>query len=470
LIALLRRLFPGGLRGQVAGILLLGLLLSQAMAAVLYMVLLPHWQKVLRPELAVTKVAMVVRLLESVPEADRPHFAALWSGIGFRVAYKDHPDDASLRRPNSTDPFPATSAVRQHDTPEPALRAQIETALRGSGDTVEVHSNDSAELKHIIVRLRDGGWLEVTTLVGLESRLGYLEEWAIVAFMVFAMTGLWGWLTWTVNRPLIAFARAAERVGVDVNAPVLQEQGPDQLKRAIRAFNEMQSRLQRFLSDRTRMLGAISHDLRTPLTRLRLRIETDRAADEKSKALADIEIMESMLTSTLSFIRGVDEVEAAEIVDLDSLLQTVCDLVSDTGGEAAYSGPGRIHYCCKQQSMLRALTNIVANAAKYGSRAEVALSRNEHGGFKIEIVDDGPGIADAEKTKVFEPFYRTAGARDTDRQGIGLGLSIARSIILAHGGTIELRDRQPGGLVVVVTLPEVAAEPPTRHTPSPQPH
>jgi signal transduction histidine kinase len=448
LIALLRRLFPAGLRGQVAGILLIGLLLSQAMAAVLYIVLLPQWQKVLRPELAVTKVAMVVRLLESVPEEQRPHFAGLWSDAGFRVAYVG-PAGVSVQSDT-----PA-------DAPDPALRAQIETALRGSGDAVEVRSvsrNNSANMKRILVHLRNGGSLEVMTPVGLESRLGYLEQWAIAAFMVFAMAGLWGWLTWTVNHPLIAFARAAERVGVDVNAPVLPEKGPAQLKRAIRAFNEMQSRLQRFLSDRTRMLGAISHDLRTPLTRLRLRIETDRAAEEKSKVLADIEIMESMLTSTLSFIRGVDDVEAAEIVDLDSLLQTVCDLVSDTGGEVVYAGPGRSRYYCKQQSMMRALTNIVANAAKYGSHAEVSLSRNEHGGFKIEIADDGPGIADAEKTKVFEPFYRTAVARDTDRQGMGLGLSIARSIILAHGGTIELRDRQVCGLIVVVTLPEVIAD------------
>jgi signal transduction histidine kinase len=452
--ALLRRLFPAGLRGQVAGILLLGLLLSQAMAAVLYMVLLPHWQKVLRPELAVSKVAMVVQLLESVPEAQRPRFAGLWSDAEFRAAYAAAADAA---------PRPGGEAGPSGlpGTPDPALRAQLEAALRGSGDSVEVRSTfsaKSADWKRIVVRLREGGSLEVMTSVGLESRLGYLEQWAIVAFMVFAMAGLWGWLTWTVNHPLIAFARAAERVGVDVNAPVLPEQGPAQLKRAIRAFNEMQSRLQRFLSDRTRMLGAISHDLRTPLTRLRLRIETDRAAEEKSKVLGDIEIMESMLTSTLSFIRGVDDVEAAEIVDLDSLLQTVCDLVSDTGGEVSYTGPGRSRYYCKQQSMMRALTNVVANAAKYGARAEVSLSRNEQGGFKIEIADDGPGIADAEKTKVFEPFYRTAAARDTDRQGMGLGLSIARSIILAHGGTIELCDRQPCGLMVIVTLPEVTAD------------
>lgn len=447
MISWLRRLFPAGLRGQVAGILLLGLVLSQAMAAVLYMVLLPHWQKVLRPELAVTKVAMVVRLVESVPERDRSRFAALWSDAGFRIRYA-RPDDPVQEPPGGS-------------APDAPLRAQMQNALQDSGGTVEVQSRSragSADWKRIVVHLDGGGALEVMTPVGLESRLGYLEEWAIVAFMMFAMAGLWGWLTWTVNHPLIAFARAAERVGVDVYAPVLPEQGPAQLRRAIRAFNEMQSRLQRFLSDRTRMLGAISHDLRTPLTRLRLRIETDRAVDEKAKVLADIEIMESMLTSTLSFIRGVDDVEAAEVVDLDSLLQTVCDLVSDTGGEVSYSGPGRSRYYCKPQSMMRALTNVVSNAAKYGSSAEVSLSRNPPGGFEIEIADRGPGIADADKDKVFEPFYRTALALDTDSQGMGLGLSIARSIILAHGGTIELRDRKPTGLIVTVHLPQVTAD------------
>jgi signal transduction histidine kinase len=448
LIALLRRLFPAGLRGQVAGILLLGLVLSQALAAVLYVVLLPHWQQVLRPELAVTKVTMVVRLLESVPEQERPRFASLWSDAGFRVSYA-----------GSAEAPPPLPMPDRTGTPDPALRAQIENALHRAGDRVDVQSTsrgNSGDWKRIVIRLEDGGSVEVATPVGLESRLGYLEQWAIVAFMVFAMAGLWVWLTWTVNHPLIAFARAAERVGVDVNAPELPEQGPAQLKRAIRAFNEMQSRLQRFLSDRTRMLGAISHDLRTPLTRLRLRIETDRAAEEKSKVLADIEVMESMLTSTLSFIRGVDDVEAAEVVDLDSLLQTVCDLVSDTGGEVSYVGPGRSRYYCKPQSMMRALTNIVANAAKYGSHAQVSLARGELGGFMIQILDDGPGIADAEKSKVFEAFYRTAIARDTDRQGMGLGLSIARSIILAHGGTIELGDRTPCGLIVSVSLPVAA--------------
>jgi signal transduction histidine kinase len=257
-----------------------------------------------------------------------------------------------------------------------------------------------------------------------------------------------------VNAPLTRFSRAAERVGVGDHAVLLTEQGPAQLKRVIRTFNEMQVRLQRFLTDRTRMLGAIGHDLRTPLTRLRLRIETDRAADEKDKMLADIETMEAMLTSTLAFIRGAEEVEVQEVVDLDSLLQTACDLVTDLGGEVSYSGPARCRYRCKPQSMLRALTNVVSNAAKYGERARVRLHRMPGSGYAVEIEDDGPGIPESEKAKVFEPFYRTPSALESDSQGIGLGLSIARTIILAHGGTIELHDHAPHGLTVRVFLPD----------------
>jgi signal transduction histidine kinase len=440
LTPLLRWLLPAGFRGQVAGILLLGLALSQVMAAILYMVLVPQWQRVLRPELAVTKVAMVVQLLESVPESDRARFAGIWNGPDFQVAY-----ESGARE------FSASSGAS-----DAGLTMQTAGKLAKSLDQVHVGgaaTREQPDLKRIQVLLHDGGRVEVITPVGLEHRIGLLEQLAIVAFLVFATGGLWAWLTWSVNTPLDRFSRAAERVGLDVNAPRLPEEGPLQLKRATRAFNEMQIRLQRFLSDRTRMLGAISHDLRTPLTRLRLRIETDRIEADKPKMLADIETMEAMLTSTLAFIRGAEEIEALDVVDLDSLLQTVCDLVADVGAEVGYEGPPRCRYTCKPQAMLRALTNVVSNAAKYGERARVTLERTQ-GGYLIEVADDGPGIPDSEKEKVFEPFYRTAAALESDREGMGLGLAIARSIILAHGGVIELNDREPHGLTVRILLPE----------------
>jgi signal transduction histidine kinase len=166
-------------------------------------------------------------------------------------------------------------------------------------------------------------------------------------FVVFAIGGLWAWLSWMVNAPLSRVATAAEQVGLNIQSPPLAEQGPAQLRRVIRALNSMQDRLQRFLSDRTSMLGAISHDLRTPLTRLRLRIETNRIADEKSKMLQDIESMEYMLTSTLSFVRGVDDAEPQETVDLVSVVQTACDTVADLGGEVRFDSRQACRYRCK---------------------------------------------------------------------------------------------------------------------------
>ena len=441
----LARLVPAGFGGQVAGILLLGLALSQVLAAVLYVVLLPEWQRQLRPQEAVTKLGLTVRVLEAAGPGDRPSFARLLSEPHFRIEYA--PDERLL--------LPAASA----DSGNAELCQQLATRLGKPIADVRVHFAVGAtapELKRVEVLLKDGGVASIVAPIGAENRLGFVEQAAIGAFFVFVLAGLWAWLTWAVNAPLTRFARAAERVGLDVHAPAFPEQGPAEVRRVIHAFNQMQVRLQRMITDRTLMLGAISHDLRTPLTRLRLRIETDRVAEDKSKMLGDIESMESMLTSTLSFVRGVEDAEAAEDVDLDLMTQTVCDLITDVGGEVLYDGPGRCRYLCKPQSMMRALTNVVANAAKYGRRAEVRLARQPGVGYLIEVEDHGPGIPDEEKPKVFEPFYRTAEARDRDSQGMGLGLSIARSVVLSHGGAIELKDAVPHGLVVRIALPAAA--------------
>lgn len=442
----LRRLLPADLRGQVAGIVFLGLLLSQLTAALLYMVLLPGWQAVLRPDVAVARIEMVVRLLESVDPGQRPAFARLWSNEGFRVKY-------------GADAPPAERAVT--DPRYSALRYQIAQTLQRAGADVWVESGagrDTVGATRVGVALRGGGTLEVMTSVGLEHRFGLVVQAGLFAFLLFVTAGLWIWLTLMVNVPLSRVAQAAERVGVDINAPPLAEQGPAQLQRVIRAFNDMQQRLRRFLTDRTLMLGAISHDLRTPLTRLRLRVETGRTVTQKEKMLRDIESMESMLTSTLLFIRGVEDAEAHDAVDLASLLQTACDMVSDLGGSVEYPGAARIRYDCKPQALLRAFTNVIMNAAKYGHCARVSLTTLPGSGFVVNVEDEGPGLSSADKLRVFEPFYRTDNAREVDSHGMGLGLAIARSVILGHGGTIELLDRSPHGLLVRIVLPETAGQ------------
>jgi signal transduction histidine kinase len=440
------RLLPAGFGGQVAGILLLGLALSQALAAVLYIVLLPEWQRQLRPQEAVTKLDLVVRALEAAAPPERTEFARRLADAHFSIEYR-----ASGR---------FVTPAESPDRANTELRRQLSLKLGKPAEDVHAQfaSGPAApELKRVEVLLQGGGVASIVTPIGPEHRLGFVEQAAIAAFFVFVLGGLWAWLTWTVNAPLMRFAQAAERVGLDVHAPAFPEQGPAEVRRVIRAFNQMQVRVQRILTDRTLMLGAISHDLRTPLTRLRLRIETDRVAEEKSKMLADIESMESMLTSTLSFVRGVEDAEAAEDVDLDLTLQTVCDMITDVGGDVVYEGPARCRYLCKPQAMMRALTNVIVNAAKYGKHANVRLERLAEVGFAVEVSDDGPGIPDEEKPKVFEPFYRAESARERDSSGMGLGLSIARSVVLSHGGTIELRDATPNGLIVRITLPAAFA-------------
>jgi signal transduction histidine kinase len=441
----LRRLLPADLRGQVAGILLLGLVLSQLTAALLYVVLLPRWQRELRPDVAVGRIEMAVRLLESVDATQRVEFARLLSDEGFRLRYDTL--GAAFRQPVAVDPRDA------------ALRADLAARLHRGGHEVAVTSGSASlpDATRVEVALRGGGALEVMTAVGLEHRLGLVAQVGLGAFLLFATAGLWIWLTLSVNVPLTRVARAAERIGTDIHAPLLAQQGPAQLQRVIRAFNDMQTRLQRLLTDRTLMLGAISHDLRTPLTRLRLRVETGRAGAEKEKMLGDIESMENMVASGLAFIRGVDDAEAHDAVDLASLLQTACDTVSDLGGDVEYVGAVRSRYHCKPQALLRALTNVIMNAAKYGHCAHVTLARAQDLGFIVDVEDEGPGISNAEKLKVFEPFYRSDAAREIDSYGMGLGLAIARSVILGHGGTIDLLDRSPRGLRVRIMLPETSA-------------
>ena len=443
---LLRALLPADLRGQVAGILFLGLALSQLMAALLYVVLLPGWQTELRPDVAASRIGMVVRVLEAVEPGRRPQLAELCSDAGFRLQY---------RAIEAAAPVGAASDPRYS-----ALRGQIASQIRKAPGEIRVQPGAGArgaDAVRVAVALRGGGELMVSTSIGLEHRLGLVAQVGLGAFLVFATVGLWIWLTLMVNVPLSRVAQAAERVGVDINAPPLAEQGPVQLQRVIRAFNDMQHRLRRFLTDRTLMLGAISHDLRTPLTRLRLRVETDRAEAQKHKMLDDIESMEGMLASTLLFIRGVDDAETHDTVDLTLLLETACDMVSDLGGSVDCTIAGRNRYQCKPQALLRAFTNVIMNAAKYGTHARVSLAKVAGAGFEVDVEDEGPGLSNADKCRVFEPFYRTDSAREIDSQGMGLGLAIARSVILGHGGTIDLLDREPHGLRVRITLPDPAA-------------
>ena len=304
----------------------------------------------------------------------------------------------------------------------------------------------------VSLRLPDQTWLNFVAPRSAEAPFWSVRFVLSMLVMAVAVLALSVWVVRRLTAPLTVFARAAERLGVDVNAPPLPERGPVEVRRAVRTFNEMQVRLRRFIDDRTRMLAAISHDLRTPITRLRLRSEFVEEGEQQDKMRADLDEMEAMISSLLSFARDDAAEEPRDVVDLTALVQSVCDNMTDTGRSVEFDQGGRRPVACRPIALRRALANVIENAAKYGEHARVRLLESD-GQTTIQIDDDGPGIPEGEAERVFEPFYRLERSRSRETGGAGLGLCIARTIIRAHGGDIVLRNLPHGGLRAEVVMP-----------------
>jgi signal transduction histidine kinase len=270
----------------------------------------------------------------------------------------------------------------------------------------------------------------------------------LVAVLVIALYVAAG----SITRPLSRLARAADNLGRSVRQPKLEEQGARELRHAARAFNTMQDRLLRYLDSRTRVLAAMSHDLKTPLTRLRLQVET-QIEDSALQARfgKELDEMESMVHGALALFRNLNDEEAFEPVDVDLLLETVRGEFAEMGKEVTVEGGALGPLSGKPQALKRCLTNLVANAVKFGTRARIMV--RDGGRLEINVCDDGPGIPADQLEQVFEPFYRVESSRNRDTGGTGLGLSIARDVAQAHGGSLTLRNRPEGGLEARLTLP-----------------
>jgi len=245
---------------------------------------------------------------------------------------------------------------------------------------------------------------------------------------------------------------AAEQLGRDVTAPPLPETGTIETRQASRAFNDMQVRLRNLVDNRTRLLAAISHDLRTPLTLLRLRAENVGDEHERDKMLATIAEMNSMIEATLNFARDESIAEPRRPTDLASLLQSITDDMSDAGLPVTMEPAKPLAYECRPTALKRALTNLIDNAVKYGKTAHVAISAASTS-VEITIDDEGPGIAETELSRVLEPFYRVEESRSRETGGVGLGLAIALAAVQAHGGELILGNRPSGGLRATIRLP-----------------
>lgn len=330
----------------------------------------------------------------------------------------------------------------------------IWTALRNAVRVSDMPSvlivkvDDSRALSFQMPRFPSSVWLAPAVASGILK--------IVIPLVLLAYVG-----SWLITEPLVRFAVAARRVSMDDHSEEpFKAEGASEISSLAASLNVMQSRIQTMLRDRTSVLRAISHDLRTPLTRLRMRIERSSEPELKELLLADVSTLSSLIDASLGFLDN--KREPLRKVDLSSLLQTISSDFADTGVNVSFVGPRRLTYICMPQGLTRAITNLVDNASRFAQHIEIQLSKHQEGGITITVSDDGPGLPDDLKDKVLEPFFKVDESRQTGAKsgGFGLGLSIAQGIVATgHKGVLRLLDRKPSGLIVEIQLPSVKSTP-----------
>ena len=475
------RLAPRSLAGQLSLLLLLALALAQGVAAGLF-----TWERIeavrhAHQDNVILRTATVARLLRETPP--RLHDAVVAAA------------STDLARFSLTgEPMVSETGTGERAA---AIARELSTALDAGQDRVRVappwtrylDDDDNGE-KH--------GWFEDHDDHGDDDREGWDDHdrdpdrwqlewftasvilpdgrWLNVAVGTPPVVPLWGWtfvLTFLLSafgigvvailsgrriaKPMQSLAAAAGRLGRGETVEDLPEAGPLETRHTVRAFNLMRERLDRFVRDRTAMLAAISHDLRTPITSLRLHAEFVEDGETKTKLIAALDEMQRMTEDTLAFIREDMQREETRNVDLHALVDSVAADLVDLGHHISVADSGRVLAAGRPVALRRAFRNVLENAATYGSRAMVRIVQ-EDARLHVIIEDEGPGIPEAELEQVFEPFVRLEASRSRDTGGSGLGLAIARTIVRRHGGDVRLKNRSEGGLRTTIVLPE--ADPP----------
>ncbi|NQV84565.1 MAG: HAMP domain-containing protein, partial [Rhodospirillales bacterium] len=310
--------------------------------------------------------------------------------------------------------------------PMKAMENHMRGMMRGAAPLTARHQERMTELwrggeiLEVSVQLSDASWLNFASPTERWRSFWSSPVFLSIILMTVAVLGLSVWAIRNATRPLGVIAAAADRLGLDMEAPALDESGPSEVRHVARAFNTMQNRIKTFVRDRTQMLAAISHDLRTPITRLRLRAEFIEDAELQKKMFDDLEQMEAMIASTLAFARDDAGDEARKLFDLAVLLQGFCDDATDAGQDAVYDGPDRLTYSGRPIALSRVFTNLIDNAISYGGNVRVNLSADAEQ-TTILVADDGDGIPVDQLEQVFAPFHRVDHSRSRETGGVGLG-------------------------------------------------
>jgi len=424
-----------GISGQIAALVVASIIAIHLLLTATFLIHRPD-QLDAQIDRGHSQLAALVQLLGAAPEAGRPRLCADIARTFPQLHIESLPPG----------PVPAAD---EPDSPN------LRSLHRRLGSNYRIFSLPLGEDTHRVgIALPDGAMISAKLLPDERQRPYWIGPWtATLLFAAISVTLLGLWAARALTAPLSSFARAAESFSLNGAAAPLPERGPEEIRSVAKALNRMRERITTLIDDRTRMLAAISHDLRTPITRMRLRSEFIEDDVHRRHMLGDLDQMRSMLESVLSFLRNDRKLESMTLVDIATALQLVTDQFADMGHKVAYDGPEHAMATLRPDDLHRSITNLVENAVRFGAEATIRL-RVSPDSVTIEIEDDGPGISDARKDVMLEPFVRGDDARNMDETaGFGLGLSIARAIVLAHGGELSLNDRQPHGLIVRIELP-----------------
>jgi signal transduction histidine kinase len=473
------RWWKRGLAAQFICLMLLALVVSQALG------FLVSWDERGKALQAAAKgeffsrTASLARLLETIPTTFRddvliasgtaysrfwvssqdPVDADAWRHEAWEELSKPLPNMKTLKgKPPEGTPTPEVPAPAP---PEPSLfeaaaaQSNSWTVLTPRVWTISQpakflylgHSNGMG----LAVKLSDGTWLNTAYAKAVPNSIWNTQSLLSLGITAVILSLIGVFVAKQIASPMRRLAIAAEALGRGESVPPLPESGPDDIRQTAEAFNRMQSRLHRFVDDRTRMLAAIGHDLRTPLTSLRLRAEFVSDPDVQQKMVSTIDEIQTMTEAALAFAREEATAETTRAMNISALVESICDDLSDLGQDVTFLESAKIVYRCRPDALRRAFRNLIENAVRYGERARVSV-RKRQGNIDIIVEDDGPGIPEAAFEEVFAPFFRLEQSRNRETGGVGLGLSIARAIVHHHGGVITLSNSS-AGLRVAVTLP-----------------
>lgn len=468
----MRRLWPQTLAGQLVLLLLVALLVAQFTSFVIFRDERRVAFVARGREQVIDRTITLVHLLRETPAELHPRIVRAASGgvLSFDIAARSPIEDTAAHRDNplarmlaqALDGAGVGTVLVDIDRPMPhPAKARRESEHRRGLEAEEDDDGHHPSRKRleraglalaVAVELTQGRWLvaragPVPPPPGWQ--LSYLIAFALTAALV-SLAAVWA--VRRLTRPLSDLAQAADDFGRGLGGPVLEERGPVEIRRTVRAFNLMRERLRRFVDDRTRMLAAIGHDLRTPLTSLRLRAEFVEDDETRQKIIETLEEMQRMVEAALGFLREEAANEPAAEVDLAALVESVVLDYADLGHPVGFAGGDAIRLRCRPDALRRALRNLIENALRYGTRAQVRLEQAPSE-VRILVEDEGPGIPPEMLERVFEPFVRVEESRSRETGGIGLGLAIARTIARSHGGDVRLSNRPAGGLCAMIVLP-----------------